>query len=254
MSAGPFFYEQLFLQKEIVYSVFMSNEKLPEIEELTKKFPAAAEYLIEIFIMHRDYGIVKNSVLASRLGVSKPAVTQAMNRLKKYNLIEQDLYGAINLTATGRITAARLLKRHYLIEHLLIGTLDYHWVKSDMEASRLQAAISDDFSYFLFDKLGRPDTCPHGNPFPNSEREAEILSAPRLSLAEAGTELSVVRITEEGEAAEGLLQFCYENTIRPGRRLKVLENRSGGVIVLLEDEKELNIPDGFAEYICCSDI
>ena len=230
----------------------MSKEKFPDLEELTKKFPAAAEYLIEIFVTHRDYGIVKNSVIAARLGVSKPAVTQAMNRLKKYNLIEQDLYGAINLTGSGRITASRLLKRHYLIEHLLIGTLDYHWVKSDEEASRLQAAISDDFSYFLFDKLGQPDTCPHGNPFPNSEREAEILSAPRLSVAEAGTSLTLVRITEEGEAAEGLLQFCYENTIRPGRRFMVIENKEEGVVVRLEDEKELLIPGDFAEYICCS--
>ena len=224
------------------------------IEELTAKFPAAAEYLIEIFIINRDYGVVKNSVIAERLAVSKPAVTQAMNRLKRYNLIEQDLYGSINLTEAGRVTAARLLKRHYLIEHLLIGSLDYHWVKSDMEASRLQASISDDFSYFLFDKLGKPDTCPHGNPFPNSEREAEILSAPRLSGATDGDKLAVVRITEEGEAADGLLQFCYENTIRPGRKFSVLENNSDGVLVLLEDEKELLIPAGFAEYICCSSV
>ena len=142
----------------------MNREDLLDLEELTKKFPAAAEYLIEIFVTNRDYGIVKNSVIAARLSVSKPAVTQAMNRLKKYDLIEQDLYGAIRLTETGRVTAARLLKRHYLIEHLLIRTLDYHWVKSDEEASRIQAAISDDFAYFLHDKMGRPDTCPHGNP------------------------------------------------------------------------------------------
>ncbi|MDC7226387.1 MAG: metal-dependent transcriptional regulator [Spirochaetales bacterium] len=224
-----------------------------DIEELTDKFPAAAEYMIEIFIIERDYGIVKNSVIASRLKVSKPAVTQAMNRLKKYELIEQDLYGAIRMTEVGRVTAARLLKRHYLIERLLVEELDFHWVKSDVEASRLQAAISDDFSYFLFDKLGRPDTCPHGNPFPGSAREKEILAAPRLCTAGIGDKLSVVRITEEGEAAEGLLQFCYEHNIRPGRTLEIVEEcGEAGIIVLLEGEKELEIPRCFAEFICCS--
>ena len=231
----------------------MAKEKMIDLEKLTNKFPAAAEYLIEIFITNRDYGIVKNSVLASRLGVSKPAVTQAMNRLKRFNLIEQDLYGSINLTSDGRVTASRLLKRHYLIEHLLIQKLDYHWVKSDEEASRLQASISDDFAYFLHDKLGKPDTCPHGNPFPGSVRESEILAAPRLRNLEAGMNLELVRITEEGESAEGLLQFCYENKLRPGRKLSVVETgEDGDIQVLLEDEKKLLIPGGFAEYICCS--
>ncbi|HAK46900.1 MAG TPA: hypothetical protein DCO79_13405, partial [Spirochaeta sp.] len=119
--------------------------------------------------------------------------------------------------------------------------------------SRLQAAISDDFAYFLFDKLGKPDTCPHGNPFPGSERESEILEAPRLCTAAADATLSVVRITEEGEAAEGLLQFCYENNIRPERRIRVVEIcNEEGILVLLENEKELFIPQAFAEYICCS--
>lgn len=231
----------------------MTKDDLVDLEELTKKFPAAAEYLIEIFITNRDYGIVKNSVIAARLGVSKPAVTQAMNRLKKYNLIEQDLYGSINLTPSGRITASRLLKRHYLIEHLLIRTLDYHWVKSDEEASRLQASISDDFAYFLYDKLGKPDICPHGNPFPGSDHEEEILKAPRLINASEGDRLKLVRITEEGEAADGLLQFCYEHNLRPGRKMTVQSiTAESSVTVELEDVKEIQIPIRFAEYICCS--
>lgn len=230
----------------------MSNDSVVELETLTKKFPAAAEYLIEIFIICRDYGIVKNSVISKRLGVSKPAVTQAMNRLKKYNLIEQDLYGAINMTAFGRVTAASLLKRHYLIEHLLIRTLDYHWVKSDEEASRIQSVISDDFADFLYDKMGRPDTCPHGNPFPGSEREDEIVGAPRLSTAEPGRQLRLVRITEEGEAAEGLLQFCYEHTLKPGCGIGVVAADEDGITVEFDGKSPILIPMKFAEYICCS--
>ncbi len=237
-----------------MYSELMGKDQVYDLEELTKKFPAAAEYLIEIFITNRDYGIVKNSVIAARLGVSKPAVTQAMNRLKRYSLIEQDLYGSINLTASGRITASRLLKRHYLIEHLLIKMLDYHWVKSDEEASRLQAAISDDFAYFLHDKLGRPETCPHGNPFPGSPLENEILAAPRLNQAAERSNVRLVRITEEGEAEEGLLQFCYENELRPGRRMMVDAVVPEGIRVTIDGGKALLIPNRYAEYICCSEL
>lgn len=221
-------------------------------EELIKKFPAAAEYLIQIFIVKRDYGVVKNSVIASRLGVSKPAVTQAMNRLKRYNLIEQDLYGAINLTPFGRLNAAVFLKRHYLLEHLLIKKLDYNWVKSDEEASRLQASISDSFTDFLYEKLGRPQTCPHGNPFPDSPSENTIIQAIGINNAAVGEPLEVVRITEEGEASEGLLQFCYENNIRPGEKIEVIEAEDSGILVNTGAVKNLLIPSDFAGFIRCS--
>ena len=231
----------------------MSNNSIT-IEDLTEKFSAAAVYLIEIFIINRDYGVVKNSVIASRLCVSKPAVTQAMNRLKKYSLIEQDLYGSICLTSSGRIIASRLLKRHYLLEHLLISKLDYDWVKSDIEASKLQSSISNDFEDFLYNKLGKPQTCPHGNPFPGSKMENDIVRSPRLSSVGIGQKLKVVRITEEGEAADGLLQFCYENSLKPGCEIMVEFIEKSSVIIRLEEGELLEIPNSIARYIGCIDV
>jgi len=229
----------------------MAPEKDFSIEELYSKFPAALEYLKEIFLINRDYGRVQNSVIAKRLGVSKPAVTQAMNRLRKYNLIEQDLYGSINLKPRGRMAAVRILKRHYLVEHLLIGKLDYPWVKSDEEASRIQASLSDEFTDYLFELFQHPDTCPHGNPFPDTPREREILGAPRLVTASPGERGRLVRITEEGEAAEGLLQFCYENRLQPGQNLAVHRVGKGETVVgETEGTGEIAIPEKYARYIC----
>ena len=78
------------------------------------------------------------------------------------------------------------------------------------------------------------------------------MSAPRLSLARPGSSLVLVRITEEGEAAEGLLDFCYDNRLQPGRIFKVTD--SGDVSITLEFEpgRQLAVPSEFAEYICCS--
>lgn len=231
----------------------MAPEKELSIEELYSKFPAALEYLKEIFLINRDYGKVQNSVIAKRLGVSKPAVTQAMNRLRKYNLIDQDLYGSINLKPRGRMAAVRILKRHYLVEHLLIGKLDYPWVKSDEEASRLQASLSDEFTDYLFELFHHPDTCPHGNPFPDTPREREILEAPRLVTASPGERGRLVRITEEGEAAEGLLRFCYENRLQPGQNLTVHQiGEEETVLAETEGSGEITIPERYARYICYS--
>jgi len=225
------------------------------LDTLTQRFPAAAEYLIEIFIIERDYGIVKNSVIAERLGVTKPAVTQAMNRLKKYELIQQDLYRSIQFTDLGKELAEKLIRQHYLLELLMVKLLDYQWEKSDKEASRLQSSISDDFANYLYTRLGQPDTCPHGNPMPGSKKEKEILAAPRLTTAENGDHLEVVRITEEGEATEGLLDFCFINAIQPGTEFEVMDKeRLTGITIKQPKGKTILIPHKIAKYICCTPV
>ena len=150
------------------------------LQELQKKFPAALNYLVSIFLIQREYGKVGNTILAEHLGVSKPAANQAIGRLKKHQLVEQDPYGSIGLTGEGRGFAVTTLRKHYLIEHLLITRVNYPWEKSDEEAQRLQTSLSEEFTNYLYDFFGQPETCPHGNPFPRQPpgRGAYIGSPP----------------------------------------------------------------------------
>ncbi len=196
-----------------------------------KRFPAAAEYLSGIYILARDYGRVSNSRLAAWTGVSGSAVTQALGRLKRLGLARQARYESIELTEQGRILAVKVLRRHYLLEHLLVRILDYPWEKADDEAKRLQNEISDDLTEHLFTRLGSPQACPHGNPMPGSSVEARLLNAPRLSDAPAGLMVRIMRITEEGEQIPLMLDFCMMRGIKPGATFKVV-GREGEVIRL----------------------
>ncbi len=221
------------------------------LQELHKRFPAAIDYLISIFLIDREYGEVSNGRLAARLEVSKPAVSQAIGRLKKLDLAQQDLYGTIRLTPEGRIFAARILKRHYLIEHLLIRKLDYPWDRSDDEAQRLQGAISEEFADYLDESFGHPQTCPHGNPMPGSKLEASLISAPRLITAEVGSEVSLIRITEEGEMVEGLLKFCNSHQLRPGIRLEIVPpEENDAVSVRCCEGETFSVPHAIAAHLC----
>lgn len=229
----------------------MTRTSEEALQELHKRFPAAVDYLISIFLIDREYGEVSNGRLASRLGVSKPAVSQAVGRLKKLNLVQQDLYGTIRLSPEGRIFAARILKRHYLIEHLLIGKLDYPWDRSDDEAQRLQASISEEFADYLDEAFGHPQTCPHGNPMPGSKRETKLINAPRLIRAEVGTTLTLIRITEEGEMVAGLLKFCNANQLRPGIELEILaSDETDGVVVRCCEGNSFPVPASIAAHLC----
>ncbi|MDA3957256.1 metal-dependent transcriptional regulator [Oceanispirochaeta sp.] len=220
-----------------------------ELLDLQRQFPSALNYLTSIYIINREYGKVGNSRLASRLKVSKPAANQAMGRLKKLGLTEQVPYESIRLTPEGRRFAEAVLIRHYLIEHLLISKLEYPWEKSDEEAQRLQASLSEDFTEYLYNFFGQPKTCPHGNPFPGTDGEEELVRAKRLMEAPVESDLKLIRITEEGESQDGLLPYCHKMNLYPGKKLFLVKKDEEAVTVMM-DETEILIPRDIAAYLC----
>lgn len=225
------------------------------VNELHHKFPAAADYLTQIFLIERDYREVSNLRLSERLGVSKPAVSQSVKRLVKLGLAKQESYGGIQLTEEGRSIAKEVLERHYLLEHVLVDMLGYPWEKSDREAKQLQVIISDELKAHMDQQLGHPRTCPHGNPFPGAEREQELIKAPRLIQALVGKQVELLRITEEGEEIEGLLDFCFQHQLTPGTRLLVHARNSEGLEVSINREPTtFDIPLEYAHHFCYKDI
>jgi len=223
---------------------------MEQLLELAAKFPAASEYLSTIYLIRRDYGKVNNAKLAERMEVSRPAVSQAIKRLKVLDLVEQDLYGLIDLTEKGNSYAQSVLRRHYLIEHLLVDMLDYPWEKSDIEAKNLQDKVSAEFTAHLFEKLGRPDRCPHGNPMPGSEAEKSITQAIRLNHAEPGQVVKIQRITEEGEEVPGLLRACHDFGIEPTEVFLVKERGPEEMILeRVKDNLQGSLREVHAAYI-----
>lgn len=190
----------------------------PDLASVHKQFPAAAEYLSNIYILLRDYGEVSNARLAEWSEVSAPAVSQAVGRLRRLGLVRQKRYEHVTLTEEGRELAIKVLRRHYLIEHLLVGLLGYPWEKADEEAKLLQTQISDDLAEHLYRRLGSPQACPHGNPMPGSAVEKKLLNAPKLSEVSDGQLVRILRITEEGEQIPSMLAFCGSSGIHPGAR------------------------------------
>lgn len=212
-----------------------------------EKFPAAAEYLSCIYIINRDYGYVTNVKIAEWLGVSSSAVTQAVGRLKRLDLVRQKRYENVLLSETGRSMAVQVLRRHYLLEHLLVRLLGYPWDKADEEAKRLQTAISEDLTDYLYGRLGAPQTCPHGNPMPGCRVEKGLLTAPTLRQAFPVTKVKILRITEEGEGIPGMLSFCDSHGVRPGARF-VLASRDENMIYLSAEESFSDTADGIATF------
>src|ERR1700727_2725861 len=145
------------------------------------------DYLKAILESESDGEQVIAARLADLLKVSPPAVTMALRRLKKDNLVRVLTDGQIRLTEAGRKIARKLTLRHHLIERMLSEMFGMEWWKVHDEAERLEHAVSPDFEAKLLAKLGDDGACPHGNlsemESPQSRRRRGLA---KLSDAELG--------------------------------------------------------------------
>ena len=185
---------------------------------------AAAEYLMTIRYMHGEGQPVIAARLAERLGHSAATVSEMITRLVREGLVSvEPETRQLNLTEAGRTAAERTFRRHALSEWLLTEVIGLGWAEADEEAHHLQHAMSDRVTDRIDDLLGRPPTCPHGNPIPRDGTTPERPAGLRLSEATTGSDVTILRVTEEAEEDARLLTFLQENGVRPGHVFQVVD-------------------------------
>jgi DtxR family Mn-dependent transcriptional regulator len=127
----------------------------------------------------------------------------------------------LQLTKPGRAAADGIFRRHALCEWLLTEIVGLGWAESDIEAERLQAAISPRVEAKLDELLGHPQTCPHGNPI---DQESAARRPPGVPLSDipAGERATIYRITETAEEDAALLSYLEARGLRPGAPVTIL--------------------------------
>jgi DtxR family transcriptional regulator, Mn-dependent transcriptional regulator len=185
---------------------------------------AVAEYLMTIRYMHGEGLPVIAARLAERMSVSPATVSEMVTRLVREGLLSVEPESRqLLLTEEGRDVAERTFRRHALSEWLLTEVIGLGWAEADEEAHHLQHAFSDRVTDKIDDLLGHPPTCPHGNPIPRDGRTPERPTGLPLADATAGSEVTILRVTEEAEEDARLLTFLQENGVRPGHVFGVVD-------------------------------
>jgi DtxR family Mn-dependent transcriptional regulator len=159
--------------------------------------------------------------IAEYLGVSAVSVSRALTRLEKRGDLLQRT-PEVRLTEQGWKRAEAVVRRHRLAERWLADRLGLNLVEAHREAERLEHALSDRVEEALWEDLGRPGTCPHGNPIPGLGSYSPPL-VPLIALDAAGPGTYVVeRIFEQLEGLEERLTWIEEAGLVPGATLEVL--------------------------------
>jgi DtxR family transcriptional regulator, Mn-dependent transcriptional regulator len=181
-----------------------------------------AHYLEAIYYMWSEGEPLRSARLADWLGVSRPTVTVALRRMTGYGMVRMNRRKEIELTTTGRRAAEAIVRRHRIMERWLTDGLGLDWVTADEEAARLEHAVSEVVERRLYEVLGRPTTCPHGNPIPGYSKA--LPREARLASMKAGSKASVSRVSEVAEReAPMLLTYLHQRGLTPGREVTVLE-------------------------------
>lgn len=181
-----------------------------------------SHYLEAIYYIWNEGEAVRSARLADWLSVSRPTVTVAVRRMSRDGLVRLNARKEIELTSRGCRMAESIVRRHRIMERWLTDGLGLDWVTADEEAARLEHAVSDVVEKRLYEVLGRPATCPHGNPIPGYSEAAP--NELRLTDVKAGSRAAVTRVSEVAEReAPLLLAYLHERKLVPGQVIAVQE-------------------------------
>lgn len=217
--------------------------------------PAVEEYLEVIYMLEAEGQTVKGARLAKTMGVSRPAVAATLRRMARDGLIRVKPNKDIQLTKRGFSTADDLQRRHRIVERWLTDVLGFDWAKSDAEAHRLEHVMSDEVIERLNEMLGRPTTCPHGNPIPGNAHAGHQPKVFQLNQAERGQRVRVTRISEYAENVADILRYLGDCGLRPGAEVTVDDVASlHNSITLRAENRHFSLTPTLAEYVWVSTV
>jgi DtxR family Mn-dependent transcriptional regulator len=203
------------------------------------------EYVAAIYELHEADLPVIQARIAEWLGVSRPSVSEMMRRMEAEGLV--DMGEEVVLTEEGLHLAEVVVRRHRLAERFLTEVLGMPWVKVHEEAEVWELAISDDVEKAMWEKLGDPKTCPHGNPIPGAGYRPPPVK-PIAAMTDRTATLE--RISEELELDDDIMDFLDVNDLRPGAKVEIATRTPDGIItVRVNDETQVGLSTFIAERV-----
>ncbi len=198
-------------------------------------------YLRTVYELEEEGIVPLRARIAERLSQSGPTVSQTVARMERDGLLRLEGDRQLALTATGRMLAVRVMRKHRLAECLLVSVIGLPWEEVHIEACRWEHVISEQVERRLVELLEYPVRCPHGNVIPGlaelgvpdeAARRANAAAADRditmTAIAVRAAEPVVVsRISEQVQSDAALMLRLKNIGIQPGRAVILAASDNG---------------------------
>lgn len=204
-------------------------------------------YLRTLYELSEEGVLPMRARIAERLGQSGPTVSQTVARMARDGLVELDSNDRhVILTKAGELAAVRVMRKHRLVERMLVDVLGMPLVDVHPEACRWEHVVSEEAEMRLLTVLDDPKESPFGNPIPgllelDPDAGANLL-APGRTLAQLATEepckVRILRIGESLQAQPDVLGRLVAAAVLPGEVVEV-QRHDRTVVITARGEVDL---------------
>jgi len=184
--------------------------------------------------------LVPMGQLASALGIAPGTATTMVKALAESGLVTYEPYNGVRLTPAGEKLAARVLRRHRLIELFLVQVMGMNWDEVHEDAEQMEHVVSDRLIERMDEMLGRPEFDPHGDPIPTPDGQLAHRALETLLTCPLNTPVIVARVTDQDAA---FLRFIESHHLKPGETIQVEERDEASDSVKLKgrDDQRMTI-------------
>ena len=100
------------------------------------------DYLEAILRIEEEEEVARVSQISEMLGVKKPSVTAALDKLSKQGLVKHEKYGYVDLTPKGKKMARDVYRRHQLLTTFLVDILGVNKKTGEDDACKMEHYLS----------------------------------------------------------------------------------------------------------------
>lgn len=134
-------------------------------------------YLKTVFELEEQGITPLRARIAERLQQSGPTVSQTVARMERDGLLTVEGDRHLEFTPLGRQAAARVMRKHRLVERLLTDVIGLDFELVHEEACRWEHVVSEHVERRLVQLLEHPTKDPYGNPIPSLAELGESATA-----------------------------------------------------------------------------
>lgn len=163
---------------------------------------------------------VSTTMLAEKMHVSPAAASSMSKRLEDSGFVERSQNDGITLSEQGRLAAVQMVRRHRLLEVFLIQVMEFTWDQVDVEAHRMEHAVSAAFEDRMDQLCGYPTHCPHGDPIPNKDGVMPVEELCALSSMNTGSAGIIRRVASDDPL---VLRYLGQRALKPGTFVEVAD-------------------------------
>ncbi len=177
-------------------------------------------YLKALYFLNEETSSINLTELSKKLAVSKPTANNMIKSLEGEGWVVYQKYKPIQLTESGRLAAAMVIRKHRLTELFLYKFMEFGWEEVHEIAEQMEHITSPKLFARMDEMLDYPSIDPHGSPIPDKNGNVLIKDLRLLNDIALGQK---VRLASIVRSSKELLDFLNERHIKIGSILQLIK-------------------------------